>query len=437
VENKVPPQAIDVESSLLGIYLSYPDISLRLTPEMFYKEANKKIFATILEGDCDIVSLTNKLRDKGQLESVGGPVYITKLTEGVYSDKMADNYAAIIKEKYLRREYIRIASELHGLSFDESFDLAELIDFAENSLFKISDFTQLKEPETIAKCIDEVLEDVEKIYKKEKTLIGVPSGFTKIDRITGGWQPANLIIIAGRPSMGKTALALQLAKNSAELKTPVALFSLEMSKYELSVRFLSGVSNYSNVQIRNAEINFDELVTKSNEVATLPIFIDDTPSISIMELRSKTKKLILRNGVKLIIIDYLQLMRGTGDNREQEISSISRGLKGIAKEFNIPVVALSQLNRNVEKTKDKMPGLADLRESGAIEQDADIVGFVFRPAYYDMKTVSVNNDEISTDGLMLFYSGKNRNGALFLEPLYHNESITVIQDTKIETKIPY
>jgi replicative DNA helicase len=237
--------------------------------------------------------------------------------------------------------------------------------------------------------------------------------------------------------MGKTALILELAKFPALLNFPVGIFSLEMSRYQLSIRFLSGGSNYSNVQIRNAEVNIDRLTDSSHSLAALPIFIDDTPALGIPELRSKTKKLILRHGVKMVIVDYLQLMRGTGETRENEVSSISRGLKGIAKEFDIPVIAVSQLNRAVEKTRDKMPGLADLRESGAIEQDADIVGFVFRPAYYDMKDIEVNGESISSERLMLFYAGKNRNGALFMEPLYHNEFITKIQDTKIEDKCTF
>lgn len=440
-QDKIPPQAVDTETALLGICLSYSDIAcgLRLTPDMFYKDVNKKIFAVILEleSNASSVSVTNKLRDRGELEAVGGPLYITKLTDSIYSDVLAEHYADVIREKFMRREYIRVSCELQNKSFNESFDIIELIEFAESSLFNISDFSQSREPEHISKGIDEVLINVEKIQKKEISLVGIPSGFTNVDRITGGWQPSNLVIIAGRPSMGKTALALELAARPAKLGYPVAMFSLEMSRYELSVRFLSGASDYSNVQIRNAEVNIDKLVAGSNEVAGLPVYIDDTPGISIPELRSKVKKLILKHGVKMIIVDYLQLMKGTGETRENEVSSISRGLKGIAKEFDIPVIAVSQLNRAVEKTRDKMPGLADLRESGAIEQDADIVGFVFRPAYYDMKTIEVNGTEVDSDRLMLFYLGKDRNGALFSEPLYHNEFITKIQDTKTEEKCSF
>lgn len=438
--DKIPPQAVDVEKAILGICLSYPDVpgGLRLTPDMFYKDAHRIIYSTIieLEGNASTVSVTIKLRDKGQLESVGGPLAISKLTDAVYSDAMAEHYAAIIRDKFMRREYIRMSQELIGKSFDESFDTCELIEFAENGLFEISNFIQSRDPQHISKGIDEVLINTQKIQSKEKSLIGVPSGFSNVDRITGGWQPSNLIILAGRPSMGKTALVLELAKRAASFKVPSAIFSLEMSNYELSVRLLSGASDYSNVQIRNAETNIEKLVSVSNELVKLPVYIDDTPAISISELRSKVKKLILKFDIKIIFVDYLQLMKGTGENRENEVSSISRGLKGIAKEFDIPVIAVSQLNRAVEKTRDKMPGLADLRESGAIEQDADIVGFIFRPAYYGMKSIDVNGMETDSDSLVLFYAGKNRNGALFNEPLYHNEYITKIQENK-ETKLPY
>ena len=438
---KIPPQATDVEIALLGICLSYPDIAcgLRLKPEMFYKVVHQKIFAVILEleNNASSISVTNKLRDKGELESVGGPLYITKLTDSVYSDAMSEHYAAIVKEKYLRREYIRISTELIDQSFDDSFDLSELIEFAETGLFAVSDFSHAKEPEHVSKGIDEVLINVDKIQKKEKKLVGVPSGFTNIDRITGGWQPGNLIIIAGRPSMGKTALILELAQRSALLGYPVGIFSLEMSRYELSVRMLSSSGNYSNVDIRNAEVNLDTLVKGSEAVASLPIYIDDSSELSIPELRSKTKKLILRHGVKMIVVDYLQLLTGRGETRENEVSSISRGLKGISKEFDIPVIAVSQLNRAVEKTGSKMPGLADLRESGAIEQDADLVTFVFRPAYYGIRATEVNGIEVSSQGVMIYYAGKNRNGALFNEALYHNEFITKIKEIKIEEKCAF
>lgn len=437
LQDKILPQATDIEQAVLGICLSYSGIAggLRLKPCMFYREQNQKIFQVIieLESNASAVSVTNRLRDKGELEFVGGPLYITKLTDGIYSDSMVDYYAAIIREKYMRREYIRVSSELTTKSYDESVDVSELIEFAESGLFNISDLSQSKEPSHISKSLDEVLIDIEKIQNKEKLLVGIPSGFTKIDRATGGWQPSNLYIVAGRPSMGKTAFMLELAKFPTKLKIPVAIFSLEMSVRDLTIRLMSGESDYSHIQIRNAEVNLDKIVSNTNSLATLPIYIDDTPAITIAELRSKVKKLILKFGVKMIFVDYLQLMTGEGQSREQEVSFISRGLKSVAKEFDIPVIAVSQLNRDVEKTKSKMPGLADLRESGAIEQDSDFVGFVFRPAYYGMKDVDVDGSNVSSQGLMLFYSSKNRNGALFMEPLYHNEFITKISDETIKS----
>lgn len=441
---KVPPQAIDIESLVLGTCLVYPDsiFDVRLLPQMFYKEAHQRIFNSILEvakkGGCDLATVTNHLRDTGQLEQIGGPVYIVNLTNNVFTDKMLDRYSLIVKEKYLKREFIRVSSEIQGRAFDDSILLDELIDYSESELFAISDVTQTNEVEKLSRIIDAQLIEIQKVCTKEKNLTGVPSGFLNIDRATGGWQEENLIIIASRPSMGKTALALALSQNASKLGYPVGLFSLEMSKKELANRFLSSASDYTNIQIRNGEINLEKLIEKSNDVAELPIYIDDTPSISLFELRSKAKKMILRNEVKIIIIDYLQLMKGDGETREQEVSRISRGLKAISKEFHVPVIALSQLNRKCEERKDKRPMLSDLRESGSIEQDADIVGLLWRPAYYDIRTVEVERIEQSSEGVLFIDVAKNRNGATGDFVLYHNPALTKIEDTKPEiVNTPY
>ena len=433
--DRILPHNIQLEKSVLGICLVYPDTinSVRLKPDMFYDDKHKKIFQAMREvsskGACDLITVTEQLRKSGMLDFAGGAMYITKLTEQIFSDQQAEQYAMLIKEKYLLREYIRISYEIIDKSYQE--DISDVIEHAEGSLFRLSDFTQSKEPRQISNCIDELLKDVEKIYTKEKSLIGIPSGYTSIDRKTGGWQPGNLIIIAGRPSMGKTALALALCQNSAKLNNPVGLSSLEMSDSEIAARFLSSVSGYTNVQIRNADINLDDLALKSNDIAGLPIVIDDTPGLSLMEMRSKVKKMILKFGVSLVIVDYLQLMTAEAGNREQEVATISRGLKAIAKEFNIPVIALSQLNREVENRADKRPRLADLRESGAIEQDADIVCFIFRPAVYGIKSLVIDKDEIPSSGMILIDCAKDRNGALFTIPLYHNESLTVIREENL------
>ena len=434
--SKIPPQCIDIEASVIGMCMIYPDSvsEIKLTPEMFYKDAHKKIYSAILQlpNKSDLLSVTEYLRSKEQLEEAGGLLYLTELTGSIFSNSMIIHHSLLIKEKYLLREYIRIGYELQNKAFEE--DLSDVSEYAESSLFQLSDFTQTKEPRAIDKCIDELILEVEKIYNKEKSLIGIPSGFTSIDRITGGWQPGNLIIIAGRPSTGKTALALTLASNPARLHYPVCLFSLEMAEGELTTRFMSGATGYTNVEIRNANINFDRFVDQSNSIANLPIYIDDTPALSLFELRSKVKKVIIRFNVKLIIIDYLQLMKADAGNREQEVSIISRGLKAISKEFNIPVIALSQLNRQVEERADKRPRLADLRESGAIEQDSDIVCFVYRPALYSFKTIDINNETLSTEGLMIIDCAKDRNGSLFSKALYHNSSLTIIQENKFEIK---
>lgn len=435
--DRILPHNLQLEKSVLGICLVYPDTinSIRLKSDMFYDDKHKKIFQAMQEvsskGACDLITVTEQLRKSGMLDFAGGAMYITKLTEQIFSDQQAEQYAMLIKEKYLLREYIRISYEIIDKSYQE--DISDVIEHAEGSLFRLSDFTQSKEPRQIVNCIDELLADVEKIITKEKSLIGIPSGYTSIDRKTGGWQPGNLIIIAGRPSMGKTALALSLCQNCARLNKPVGLFSLEMSDSEIAARFLSSISGYSNVQIRNAEVNLDDLALKSNDIAGLPIVIDDTPGLSLMEMRSKVKKMILKFGVSLVIVDYLQLMTAEAGNREQEVATISRGLKAIAKEFDIPVIALSQLNREVENRADKRPRLADLRESGAIEQDADIVCFIFRPAVYGLASIKIDKEELSSSGLILIDCAKDRNGALFSIPLYHNDSLTIIQEEKFNS----
>jgi len=432
--DRMMPQAVEAEMMVLGVCLCYPDsvyeVQTHLSPEMFYKDSHRKIYAAIMElagkSVCDIVTVTELLRKKNELEAAGGVLYITTLTERVVTDKYIMDYVTIIKEKYLLREYIRIGRQISEMSFSE--DLQDVVEFAENNLFNVSTFIQVKEPRRIDKCIDAVLTDVDKISKNEKKLSGVPSGFTSIDRVTGGWQPGNLIIIAGRPSMGKTAFALSLAVNAARLEFPVCMFSLEMSESEISTRLLSGASGYTSVEIRCANLDYNRLLNSSYEIANLPFYVDDTPALSLYELRSKVKKAILKHNVRLVIVDYLQLMRAEADSREQEVSIISRGLKAISKEFNIPVIALSQLNRDVESRADKRPHLADLRESGSIEQDADIVCFVYRPELYKIKVITFDKKEIPSKNKTIIDCAKNRNGSLFSTVLQWNDTITNIQE---------
>lgn len=433
--DKPLPQNKEAEDAIIGTCLVYADsilnVSSVITAEMFYDEGNKKIYTAMTEvlkkkGNCDLISVTDYLRINGQLESVGGVLSLTKRTMNVYSDANILQYAFMVREKYVLRQYIFAGHKLANMSYIE--DLEQVVEYAETSLFEISNFTQAKEPKRIDRCVDEYLIEVNKIINKEKSLSGIGSGLTTLDRVTGGWQPSDLIIVAGRPSMGKTALALSLVKGTAELSVPVAIFSLEMSESQLTGRYLSCVSGRSNMEIRTGHVDIDLLAEQSNEVAMLPIFIDDTPALSIFELRSKVKKLVVREGIKMIVIDYLQLMSSEAGSREQEISKISRGLKVIAKEFNIPVIALSQLNRGVEDRADKKPRLSDLRESGAIEQDADVVIMIHRPAVYGLRTAMIGFDEVSSDKLLVVDIAKHRNGPVLTMPLYHNDSLTKITD---------
>ena len=443
---KVPPQSEDSELAVLGIILTYPDaindITEILSPETFYRQSHQIIFESALNvfkkiGKIDLITVTNDLRNNNNLESIGGPIYITKLCGTGMSVSMLEHYAFIIKQKYLQREYIRVSTEIQNLSFDDMNDVSDVAEFAEMSLLQISDKIHKKEPIKLGKLVDSVIDIIQKLINKEISLTGIPTGFLKMDRVTGGFKKKELIIIAGRPGMGKTALALQIAKNTAELNYPVGFFSCEMSDDSLARRYLSNVSGRSNVELLTAKCNIEHLLASSEKLLQLGIYIDDTSNISLLELRSKTRKLILRYDIKIIVVDYLQLMKGEGQSREQEVSYISRGLKAIAKDMDIPVIALSQINRESESRKDKRPQLSDLRESGAIEQDADMVLLIYRPAYYKIKTITSNDQEISTEGLMMVDIAKNRNGAIGEFNLKHNISLSEILEDVEAGELPY
>ena len=443
----IPPQAIEIEATLLGTCLVYPDViyRIKLIPEMFYKDAHSKIFAVILEltsqGTCDIMTVTDRLRVKNELNAAGGIMYITKLINDIVSDAMAETHALIIRERFLSREFIRVAMEIQNMAYTS--DISDVIEFAESSLFKLSNFTQAKEPISFKLGIDELLTQVERIVNREIKLIGIPSGVTRIDRFTGGWQPGNLIIIAGSTSQGKTSLGLQFCMNAITAGYPVCFFSMEMSKMEICTRLLSGVTGYSSVEIRNASpiqqgeiFDLKKIKSKGNEVKELPGYIDDSSSLNLFELRSKVKKVILKYGVKMVIVDYLQLMNASekGRNREQEISTIAYGLKAMALEFNIPVVALAQMNRSSELSSDKSPKLWYIRESGAISQAADFVCLIHRPFAYGIETVEINKEYISTKGLIILDCAKVRNSMVFTQVMYHNEHFSIIQDEPFKTK---
>ncbi len=423
---KIPPQAIELEETVLGAIMLEKDALIAildlLVPESFYKESHQKIYSAIMklsmdENPIDILTVTEELRRQKELDSVGGAFYITQLTSRVSSAAHIEYHARIIAQKFIQRELIRISTEIQNRSYDESSDVDDLLDFSETELFNIAEGNIKKEIVKIDIIIKEAINQIEEASKREDNLSGVPSGFTKIDRITSGWQKSDLIIIAARPSMGKTAFVLSMTRNIAvEHKRPVAVFSLEMSSLQLVNRLIVSETKLPSDRIRNGKLHdyeWEQLEIKIKNFVDAPIYIDDTPAISIYELRAKCRRLKRQHKIELIIIDYLQLMTGSADtrgNREQEVSTISRSLKAISKELNVPVIALSQLNRAVEtRGGTKRPQLSDLRESGAIEQDADMVLFIHRPEYYGFYEDDEGNSNI---GIAEIIIAKHRNGPI-------------------------
>jgi replicative DNA helicase len=421
---RIPPQAVDLEEAVLGAIMLERDAVLTvldiLKPESFYKEEHQKIYRAIIslsvsEKAIDLLTVTEELKKNKELEDVGGPLYITQLTGKVASAAHLEFHARIIQQKYIQRELIRFSSQVQKKAFDDSVDVDDLLDEAESNLFDISEGNIKTETSKLNVLINEAITEIQKASKREDNLSGVPSGFTKLDRITSGWQKADLIIIAGRPSMGKTAFVLTMARNIAvEHKRPVAFFSLEMASLQLVNRLIVSETELPSQKIRNGkleEYQWKQLDYQIKNLVDAPVFIDDTPAISIFELRAKCRRLKVQHDVQLIIIDYLQLMTAMTDSRgsrEQEVSTISRALKSMAKELNTPVIALSQLNRSVElRAGSKRPQLSDLRESGAIEQDADLVIFIHRPEKYDFFE---DNDGNSLIGIAEVIIAKHRNG---------------------------
>ena len=423
---KLPPQAADLEEAVLGAIMLEKDAVLSvldiLKPESFYKDAHQKIYKAIVELSMaekaiDILTVTEELKKHKVLEEVGGPLYIAQLTSKVASAAHLEFHARIIQQKYIQRELIRVSSDIQRKAFDETRDVDDLLDQAEADLFNIAEGNIKKETAKINVLVKEAIHQIEEASKREDHLSGVPSGFTKLDRLTSGWQRSDLIIIAARPSMGKTAFALSMARNIAvEHARPIAFFSLEMSSLQLVNRLIVSETELPSDRIRNGrleEYEWKQLDYKIRSLVEAPIFIDDTPAISIFELRAKCRRLKVQHQIEAIFVDYLQLMTGTGDNkgsREQEVSNISRSLKSIAKELDIPVIALSQLNRSVElRSGNKRPQLSDLRESGAIEQDADLVIFIHRPEKYDIYEDEQGNSLV---GLAEIILAKHRNGPI-------------------------
>jgi replicative DNA helicase len=420
---RVPPQALDMEEAVLGAIMLEKEAVIAildiLKPESFYKDANRKIFKAISdlsarEFPVDLYTVTEELRARNELESVGGPLYLTLLTSKVVSAANVEYHARIVAQKYIQRELIRVATEIQARSFDDSWDVTDLLDFSENELFQIAEGNIKREVAPINIVIKEAIREIEEAGKREDALVGTPSGFTRLDRLTSGWQKSELIIVAARPSMGKTAFALSMARNMAiDHGKRVAIFSCEMSSIQLVNRLIISETDIPGDKIRNGRLNEEEwkqLDTRIKKLVQAPIFIDDTPAISIFELRAKCRRLMAQHKLDIVIVDYLQLMSGpeNAGSREQEVSNISRSLKSIAKELNVPIIALSQLNRSVEmRGGTKRPLLSDLRESGAIEQDADMVVFIHRQEKFGIPTFE---DGSSTRGIAEIILAKNRNG---------------------------
>ena len=423
---KLPPQAIELEEAVLGALMlekeALTNIIDILREDVFYRDAHKKIFAAIRRlfersEPIDILTVTNELKKTEDLEAVGGAYYISQLTSRIASSANVEYHARIVLQKYIQRELINFSSETIENSYDSSIDVFELLDMAEKRLFSIADENIKKDPKQAGSLIHEAIKQVEAARNRKTGITGVPSGFTELDRITSGWQASDLIILAARPSMGKTALALTLAMNAAiQHKYPVAVFSLEMSNLQLAQRLMASETELGMEKLRKGQLEdyeFEQLTAKVTELSDAPIFIDDTAALSVFELRAKARRLKENHNIQLIMIDYLQLMtsgtEGRGGNREQEISSISRALKSLAKELNVPIIALSQLSRAVEQRGGaKRPQLSDLRESGAIEQDADMVLFVYRPDYYGAEGAAGDAPPDSAEIII----AKHRNGPL-------------------------
>lgn len=423
-QGKLPPQAIDLEEAVLGALLLEKEavnaVIDILEPDSFYKQSNQVIFNAIktLFGKSepiDILTVTNELRLSGELESVGGGYYLAQLTNRVASSANIEYHARIISQKYIQRELIRLSSQIISDAYDDTIDVFSLLDRAENSLYQVTEGNIRKDFDNMSNLIGLAIKQIEIAKKRDGHIVGVQSGFHSLDRITSGWQPSDLIIIAGRPGMGKTAFAMSVARNAAvDAKNPVAIFSCEMSSLQLVTRLISSESEIASDKLRSgnlASYEMEQIHTKIAGLAEAPIFIDDTPALTIFELRAKARRLKARHNIGLIVIDYLQLMTVSKEyrgNREQEISTISRSLKAIAKELEIPIIALSQLSRSVElRGGEKKPQLSDLRESGAIEQDADMVIFLHRPEYYGL---TQDGDGNSTIGVANILISKHRNG---------------------------
>ena len=428
VAGTVPPQAVELEEAVLGALMLERDsiiaVQEYITADTFYTEEHRLIYKAIesLSAELkpiDLYTVTERLKVRKELKKVGGAAYLAQLTQKVGSAANVEFHAKIIAQKYVQRELIRSATEIQRRSYDEDQDVTDLIGFAEGEIFKVAEGHVKRSVQNAKDILAKALAQIEEASKNTSAFNGVPSGFMALDRVTMGWQPSDLIIIAARPSMGKTAFVLSMARNMAiEHQAPVAFFSLEMSAVQLMMRLIVAETGLYSNDIKSGRLTPEQwrhLESATKPLGSAPLYVDDTPALSVFEFRSKARRLKIHNDIKVIIIDYLQLMTGSqdsknGGNREQEVAFISRTLKAIAKELNVPMLALSQLSRATEQRGgSQRPQLSDLRESGAIEQDADIVAFIHRPEYYGMNT---DENGLPTAGLAEIILAKHRNGAV-------------------------
>jgi len=423
---QVPTPHLDGRHAVFGETVKGDEVIDILSDEAFYSPAHQKIYAAIYKlfkdsQPIDLMTVKDQLLKDGMLKEIGGGGYLVYLTERVSSSANIEFHARILIQKYIQRRLIKMSNEIIEEAYDEETDVFDLLDSAEGKLFSITQGNITRTSESAKELVIKARKKIEELHNRKEEFSGIPSGFTKVDELTAGWQPTDLIIVAARPAMGKTAFTLSMARNIAvNSKIPVAFFSLEMSSIQLITRLIASETGISSDKLRTGKLNvedFERLNTKTQELLEAPLYIDDTPSLSIFDLRAKARRMVSKYGVKIIFIDYLQLMtanttnKGAG-NREQEISTISRNLKALAKELNLPVIALSQLSRNVEsRPGHKRPQLSDLRESGAIEQDADIVTFLYRPSYYNLETWD-DSAQTPTENQAEFIVAKHRNGGL-------------------------
>ncbi len=433
--HKIPPQNIEAEQSVLGGILIENEAINRvmeiLAPEDFYRESHRKIYHALIElserdEPADLITTTNELRKKGELEAVGGASYLAYLIDSVPSAANIEYYARIVKEKAILRKLIETSTEIITQSYEDRTDVEAFLDEAEKAIFEISEKRVRPSFFPIKEIVKESFKTIEQLYKKKELVTGVPSGFKELDRLTAGFQPSDLIIVAGRPSMGKTAFCLNIAQYAAiEGRVPVAIFSLEMSKEQLVLRMLCSEAQVEGTRLRTGylgESDWPKLTMAAGTLSDAPIFIDDTAALSVLELRAKARRLKSEFGLGMIIIDYLQLMKGRGraESRQQEISEISRSLKALAKELNVPVIAVSQLSRKTEERTGNRPQLSDLRESGAIEQDADVILFLFREEVYHRTEENRGKAEVII--------GKQRNGPIGKVDLAFLDKYTSFKD---------